>query len=248
MGQPEPDKSEPDKSKPEKIKPDKKKEDFTAGHRGRMQEKLRLHGGDALSHQELLEMLFYANFRRGDVKPLIKSLYSRFKTLDHIIHAPASELMEAKGIGQSSVDLIAVVRSLYYRLGQEQLRRKDVLSNWEAVLNFMVKRLGHEAIEKFMVIYLNSQNEVITDEIMSSGTVDRTAIFPREIAKHALQYRATALIIVHNHPTGQLRPSKADIEMTRQVKEALQTVAVTLHDHIIVGGTKTVSFKSMGLL
>ena len=119
-----------------------------------------------------------------------------------------------------------------------------MLSNWEVVLNFMVEQLGHEAIEKFMVIYLNSQNEVITDEIMSSGTVDRTAIFPREIAKHALQYRAT----VHNHPTGQLRPSKADIDMTRQVKEALQTVAVTLHDHIIVGGTKTVSFKSMGLL
>ena len=113
MGQPEPDKPKSDKPKSEKIKQDKKKEDFTAGHRGRMQEKLRLHGGDALSHQELLEMLFYANFRRGDVKPLIKSLYSRFKTLDHIIHAPASELMEVKGIGQSSVDLIAVVRSLY---------------------------------------------------------------------------------------------------------------------------------------
>ena len=99
-----------------------------------------------------------------------------------------------------------------------------------------------------MVIYLNSQNEVIKDEIMSSVTVDRTAIFPREIAKHALEYRATTLIIVHNHPTGQLRPSKADIEMTRQVKEVLQTVSVTLHDHNIVGGTKTVSFKSMGLL
>lgn len=231
-----------------KPKSEKKTKDFTTGHRGRMREKLRQHGGESLTHQELLEMLFYANFQRGDVKPVIKSLYARFKTLDHIIHAPASELIEVPGIGPSSVDLITIVRSLFYRLGQEQLRYNDVLSNWEAVLNFMVKRLGHEAIEKFMVFYLNSQNEVIKDEIMSSGTVDRTAIFPREIAKHALEYRATAFIIVHNHPTGQLRPSKADIEMTRQVKEVLQTVSVTLHDHIIVGGTKTVSFKSMGLL
>ena len=179
---------------------------------------------------------------------MVKSLYARFETLDHILHAPADELIEVPGIGHATADMFALVSALSYRMGQEQLRRDDVLTNWEAVLNFMVKRLGHEKIEKFMVIYLNSQNEVITDEIMSSGTVDRTAIFPREIAKNALQHRATAVIIVHNHPTGHLRPSKADIDMTRQTNDALKTADIVLHDHIIVGGTKTVSFKSMGLL
>lgn len=226
----------------------KKKADFTAGHRRRMQEKLREYGGESLSHQELVEMLLFYNFRRGDVKPLVKSLYAQFETLDHILHAPADELMKVPGAGQATADLFALVGAIFYRMGQQHLTRNDVLTNWEAVLNFLVKRLGHEAIEKFMVIYLNSQNEVITDEIMSSGTVDRTAIFPSEIAKHALQHRTTSVIIVHNHPTGHLRPSKADIDMTRQTKDALQTVDIVLHDHIIVGGTKTVSFKSMGLL
>ena len=226
----------------------KKLADFTSGHRIRMREKLRDNGGESLSHQELLEMLLFYNFRRGDVKPLVKSLFARFETLDHILHAPEDEVMKVPGVGPETADLFALVRTLYYRMSQQHLTRNDVLTNWEAVLNFMVRRLGHEGIEKFMVIYLNSQNEVITDEIMSSGTVDRTAIFPREIARHALQHRATAVIIVHNHPTGHLRPSKADIDMTRQTKDALQTVDIVLHDHIIVGGTKTVSFKSMGLL
>ena len=226
----------------------KKLADFTSGHRIRMREKLRDNGGESLSHQELLEMLLFYNFRRGDVKPLVKSLFARFETLDHILHAPADEVMKVPGVGPETADLFALVRTLYYRMSQQHLTRNDVLTNWEAVLNFMVRRLGHEGIEKFMVIYLNSQNEVITDEIMSSGTVDRTAIFPREIARHALQHRATAVIIVHNHPTGHLRPSKADIDMTRQTKDALQTVDIVLHDHIIVGGTKTVSFKSMVLL
>jgi DNA repair protein RadC len=229
-------------------KPPKEAPDFTSGHRIRMREKLRQNGGESLSPQELLEMLLYFNFRRGDVKPLVKSLYGRFETLDHILHTPAEELMEVTGIGRNTADMFALIRALFYRLGQKQVTREDVLSNWEAVLNFMVKRLGHEKIEKFMVIYLNSQNEVIADEIMSSGTVDRTAIFPREIAKQALHHRATAVIIVHNHPTGHLRPSKADIDMTRRTKDALNTVDIILHDHIIVGGAKTVSFKSMGSL
>ena len=213
-----------------------------------MRAKLRDNGGESLSHQELLEMLLFYNFRRGDMKPAVKSLFARFETLDHILHAPADDIIKVKGAGQETADLFVLVSAIFYRMSQQHLTHDDLLTNWEAVLSFMVRRLGHERIEKFMVIYLNSQNEVITDEIMYSGTVDRTAIFPREIAKQSLQHRATAVIIVHNHPTGHLRPSKADIDMTRQIKDALQTVDIVLHDHIIVGGTETISFKSMGLL
>ena len=226
----------------------KKQDDFKAGHRGRMREKLYQNGGESLSRQELLEMLLFFNLRRRDIKPQVKSLYARFETLDNILHAPAEELTKVRGIGHQTADMFAIIRAIFYRLGQEQVTREDVLSNWEAVLNFTVKRLGHEKIEKFMVIYLNSQNEVIADEIMSSGTVDRTVIFPREIARQALHHRATAVIIVHNHPTGHLRPSKAGIDMTKRTKDALNTLDITLHDHIIVGCTKTIGFKSMGLL
>ena len=132
-------------------KPPKEAPDFTSGQRIRMREKLRQNGGKSLSRQELLEMLLYFNFRRGDVKPLVKSLYGRFETLDHILHTPAEELMEVPGIGRNTADMFALIRALFYRLGQEQVTREDVLSNWEAVLNFMYKRLGHEKIEKFMV-------------------------------------------------------------------------------------------------
>jgi len=222
--------------------------DLIAGHRMRMKCKLHEMGPESLSHQELLEMILYLSFKRGDVKPVVKALFHQFDTLGNILNASETELKSISGVGPAVIDLFALLKTIYFRLDQGEMKRHDVLSNWEAVVNFTKHRLGHEKIEKFMVIYLNSQNIVVDDEIMSTGTINKTAIFPREIVRAALRRQAAAVIIVHNHPTGTLRPSHADIEMTHKIQAALATVDVTLHDHLILGGNETVSFKSMGLL
>lgn len=218
------------------------------GHRARMKAKLRTRGGEALSDHELLEMILFMNFRRGDVKPLVKELLNTFGSLGKILNASEAEITSVKGAGPAAFELFTAMRAFYHRLGQQEIQESDILSNWEAVLNFAKNRIGYKKIEKFMVIYLNSQNHVITDEILSSGTINKTAIFPREIVKNALRHQEAAIIILHNHPTGNLRPSQADIDLTRQIKAALQTVDISLHDHLIVRNDDTVSFKAMGLL
>ena len=137
---------------------------------------------------------------------------------------------------------------MHKRLDEQALRDGDILSNWEAVKSFCIRRLGHLRIEKFMVIYLDGQNRVITDEIVSSGTVNKTAVFPRELVRQALTHQASAVIIIHNHPNHTTRASQADIDMTKRLQEALNLVDIALHDHLIVAGNACVSFKTQGLL
>ena len=220
----------------------------TAGHRSRLIEKMRERGPDALSDQEILEALLFFNYRRQDVKPVVKSLFSNYPDLTAILNAPRHELCQIRQFGPAAVDLVQIVTSLHQRLDEQALRAGDILSNWEAAKSFCIRRLGHLKIEKFMVIYLNGQNRVITDEIVSSGTVNKTAVFPRELVRQALTHQASAVIIVHNHPNHTTRASQADIDMTKRLYDALKLVDVSLHDHLIVAGNKCVSFKTRGLL
>ncbi len=220
----------------------------TAGHRGRLLEKMRQKSADALSDQEILEALLFFNYRRQDVKPVVKRLFSHYPDLTAILNAPRHELSRIKQFGPAAVDLLQIVTSLHQRLDEQALRAGDILSNWEAVKSFCIRRLGHLKIEKFMVIYLDGQNRVITDEVVSSGTVNKTAVFPRELVKQALTHQATAVIIVHNHPNHTTRASQADIDMTKRLHDALRLVDITLHDHLIVAGNSCVSFKTQGLL
>ena len=223
-------------------------EQNTAGHRSRLLEKMRERGPDALSDQEILEALLFFNYRRQDVKPIVKSLFSIYPDLTAILNAPRHELSQVRQFGPAAVDLVHIVTSLHQRLDEQALQAGDILSNWEAVKSFCIRRLGHLKIEKFMVIYLNGQNRVITDEIVSSGTVNKTAVFPRELVRQALTHQASAVILVHNHPNHTTRASQADIDMTKRLFDALKLVDVSLHDHLIVAGNKCVSFKTQGLL
>ena len=230
------------------TRPTSSPEQTTAGHRGRLIEKMRQKGPDALSDQEILEALLFFNYRRQDVKPIVKRLFNHYPDLTAILNAPRHELNHIKQLGPAAADLLHIVTSLHQRLDEQALRDGDILSNWEAVRSFCIRRLGHLKTEKFMVIYLDGQNKVITDEIVSSGTVNKTAVFPRELVRQALTHQATAVILVHNHPNHTTRPSQADIDMTKRLYEALRLVEITLHDHLIVAGRVCVSFKTQGLL
>lgn len=223
-------------------------EQTTAGHRSRLIEKMRQKGADALSDQEVLETLLFFNYRRQDVKPIVKRLFSHYPDLTALLNAPRHELCQINQFGPTAADLLEIVTALHKRLDEQALQDGDILSNWEAVKSFCIRRLGHLRIEKFMAIYLDGQNRVITDEIISSGTVNKTAVFPRELVRQALTHQASAVIIVHNHPNHTTRASQADIEMTKRLQDALKLVDISLHDHLIVADSACVSFKTQGLL
>ena len=220
----------------------------TAGHRSRLIGKMRHKGPDALSDQEVLEALLSINYRRQDVKAIVKRLFNHYPDLTALLNAPRHVLCQIKQFGPTAADLLQIVTALHKRLDEQALRDGDILSNWEAVKSFCIRRLGHLKIEKFRVIYLDSQNRVITDEIVFSGTVNKTAVFPRELVRQALTHQASAVIIVHNHPNHTTRANQAEIDMTKRLHDALRLVDISLHDHLIVAGSACVSFKTQGLL
>ena len=178
----------------------------------------------------------------------MKRLFNHYPDLTALLNAPRHVLCQIKQFGPTAADLLQIVTALHKRLDEQALRDGDILSNWEAVKSFCIRRLGHLKIEKFTVIYLDSQNRVITDEIVSSGTVNKTAVFPRKLVRQALTHQASAVIIVHNHPNHTTRASQTDIDMTKRLHDALRLVDISLHDHLIVAGSACVSFKSQGLL
>ena len=225
-----------------------KTDDTQAGHRDRMRAKLLERGSESLSEQELLEMLLFLNYRRQDVKPIVKSLFKHFGSLGAICDASPTELARIPNFGTGGIALLLLIKGLFYRLDQEQVTDRSVLSNWQAVQSFCIRRLGYSAVEKFMILYLDAQNGVIADEIISIGTVNRTAVFPREVVKKALEYQAASLIIVHNHPSSSTKPSDADIMLTRRIKDALALVDIALHNHLIVTSNNVSSIKALNLL
>ena len=213
-----------------------------------MRAKLLDKGYEALSELELLEMLLYAGNRRGDTKPLAKTLMRRFGSLSAVLRAPAALLAQQTGMGDASVAALKIVEAAGLHLSHSDIENRHVLTSWSEVQHFCVTRLSHEPVEHFMILCLDNRNRLIGEEVLSRGTVDQTPVYVREAINAALRHHAKAVILVHNHPSGETEPSRADIDMTTELNAALSLVTITLHDHLIVAGKTVVSFKSLGLL
>jgi DNA repair protein RadC len=217
-------------------------------HRGRLRQRLLDKGGAALADYEILEFLLFAAKPRSDTKPLAKALIKRFGSLSAVLTAEPSELAEVAGLGQASVAALKVVPEAARRLAREQVLGQPVLSSWSKLLDYCRIALAHEKVERFHLLFLDRQNRQIADETQQRGTVDHTPVYPREVVRRALELGATALILVHNHPSGDPTPSKADIEMTREIVAAGEKLSISVHDHVVIGRSGETSFKAAGLL
>ncbi len=220
----------------------------TAGHRQRLKERFLKAGADALPDYEMLELLLFQTNPRQDTKPLAKRLLTHFGSFSEVISAEPAALKEVEGVGDGAVVALKTVQASALRLIQGEVIGRPVLANWERLLEYCRASMAFEKTERFRILFLNKQNAVIADEVQQTGTVDHTPVYPREVVKRALELGATAIIMVHNHPSGDPKPSKADIEMTKEVADAGQRLGITLHDHLIMTRAGHASFKEMGLL
>jgi DNA repair protein RadC len=218
------------------------------GHRQRLRERFLNGGADALPDYEMLELVLFLAQPRGDTKPTAKALMDRFKSFAAVISADPAELREVPGIGDAAVVALKTVREAGIRMARDELIGRELLSSWQAVLNYCRASMAYEKTEQFRVFFLDRKNALIRDEVQQKGTVDQTSVYPREVVKRALDLGATAIILAHNHPSGDPTPSQADIAMTKEVREAGAKLGIVVHDHVIVGRSGTSSFKSMGLL
>lgn len=218
------------------------------GHRSRMREKLLARGPDALADYELLEMLLFFAMPKGDTKPLAKALINRFGSFANVLAAPQQTLMETRGLGVHSVSALKLVQASALRLARAEVMERPVLNNWTVLIDYLTAVMAREKIEQFRVLFLDTRNRLLADEAQARGTVNHTPVYPREVVKRALDLQATALILVHNHPSGDPTPSRADVEMTQEVKAAAQVLGIVLHDHVIIGNGRHLSFRREGLL
>ena len=220
------------------------------GHRERLRERFREAGADALSDYELLDaVLFHAQPRR-DVKPLAKTLIATFGSFAEAISAPVARLAEVKGLGGATITELKLVQAAASRLlrGEVEVKKRPVLSSWSAVLDCCRTAQAFADREPFRVLFLDQRNQLIADELQQVGTVDHTPVYPREVVKRALELSATAIILVHNHPSGDPTPSRADIQMTKQIITVASALGVSVHDHIIVGKEGHASLKGLKLI
>lgn len=220
----------------------------TAGHRKRLRERFLKGGGDALADYELLEMVLFQAQARRDMKPLSKALLKRFGSFADVISADPVELTEIDGAGESVIAALKTIQVAAQRLVRDEVMNKPILSSWQRLMDYCRATMAHSKIESFRVLYLNHRNELIADEVQQRGTVDHTPVYPRQVVKRGLELHATALIMVHNHPSGDPTPSKADIEMTKEVRDVCEKLGIALHDHIIVSKSGSTSFKDLGIL
>jgi len=218
------------------------------GHRERLRRRVLDRGADSLADYELLEYLLFGVRRQGDTKPTAKALIDRFGSVAGVLAAPASELETVKGVSEATVALIAVTADTARRAVREEIADGPVLSSWTKLIDYLRVAMGHGRTEEFRLLFLDSKNRLIADEVQGTGTVNRTAVYPREVVKRALEHGATAIIMVHNHPSGDPTPSRADVEMTEEVRDAGALLGIVLHDHVVISKSGHESFKSMGLL
>jgi DNA repair protein RadC len=218
------------------------------GHRGRMRARLLTAGPEALADHELLEMALFLALPRRDTKPIARALLGRFGSFAAAISAPVVELHRVEGLGEAGAAALKMIQAAALRLARAEVIDKPVLSNWDRLIDYLTSVLARERSEQFRILYLNTRNRLIADEAQARGTVNHTPVYPREVAKRALELHATAIILVHNHPSGDPSPSRDDIEMTREVKQAAGAVSVALHDHVIIGNGAWLSFRREGLL
>jgi DNA repair protein RadC len=217
------------------------------GHRARLRERAAISFA-ALPDYELLELLLARSLPRGDIKPIAKALLARFGGLSGVLGATSEELVTVKGVGPSVALDLKLLHEATARMGKSEVRKRTVISSWSALLAYTRVAMAHEAREQFRVLFLDKKNQLIADEVMNEGTVDHAPVYPREVMRRALELSASAVILAHNHPSGDPTPSSADVEMTRQVIEAGRPLRVTVHDHLVIGRDGVASFKALGLM
>jgi DNA repair protein RadC len=222
--------------------------DLRAGHRQRLKERFVAGGPEALPDYELLELVLFNAIPRRDTKPVAKRLIECFGSFAEVVNAPPERLKEVKGVGDAAIMQLKLVRAGALRLMQGGIMQRPVLASWTAVLDYCRAAMGFEAREQFRILFLDKKNRLIADEVQQEGTVDHTPVYVREIVKRSLELSASAIILVHNHPSGDPTPSRADIDMTKQIVDAARPLGVTIHDHIIVGKQGHASFKGLKLI
>lgn len=218
------------------------------GHRERLRQKFRDSGAEALHDYELLELILFRAIPRRDTKPLAKALLARFGSFAEVVAAPEHLLMEFAGVKQSVVTELKLIHAAAAKFAEDRVKERPVLSSWNSVIDYCRTSMAFNDIEQFRILFLDKKNALITDEVQQTGTVDHTPVYTREVVKRALELSATAIIMVHNHPSGDPTPSRADIDMTQLVSEACERLGITLHDHIIVARNGHTSFKGLGLV
>jgi DNA repair protein RadC len=218
------------------------------GHRERLRDRFREAGADALSDYELLELLLFRALPRRDVKPLAKTLLEKFGSFAEVIAAPEVRLAEVKGLGDSAITEFKIVQAAASRLLRGAVKKRPVLSSWSSVLDYCRTAQAFAVREEFRVLFLDKRNQLIADETQQVGTVDHTPVYPREVVKRALELSTSAIILVHNHPSGDPTPSHADIQMTEQIIAVAKPLGIAVHDHIIVGKDGHASLKGLKLI
>ncbi|MCO4847217.1 MAG: DNA repair protein RadC [Yoonia sp.] len=221
---------------------------YLADHRKRLRERFNAGGAAAMPDYELLELVLFRAIPRQDVKPLARTLIDTFGDFNRVLSAPPSQLSKVKGCGPAVVTELKIVEAAAHRLARAKVMQQHIISSWDEVLDYCHTIMAHRDTEQFRVLFLDTKNTLIADEEQGKGTVDHVPVYPREVVKRALELNAAAIILVHNHPSGDPTPSEADINMTRQIDEAAQALAITVHDHIIIGKSRETSFRSLGLL
>ena len=218
------------------------------GHRSRLRQRFMDVGSEAIADYELLEMVLYASSARSDTKPLAKSLIAYFGSFAEVLMASPERLREVEGVGDAAVGSIKVAQAAAQRLLRHQAAEKPILNSWQKLLDYCRLKMGGNGVEEFRVLFLNHKNMLIADEAQHKGTVNHTTAYPREVVKRALELGATAVIIAHNHPSGDPTPSQADMDMTESINKAAKAMGIKLHDHLILAKDKHFSFKSHDFL
>ena len=218
------------------------------GHRQRLRQRFLSSGAGGLADYELLEMILFSAHPRGDVKPLAKRLMAKFGSVAKVIRAEHKELLAVDEMGEASLVAIKTVEAALQKMLNDEVKERPVLQSWKTLLDYCKVTMAHMKVEEFRILFLNNKNELLCDEVQQRGTVNHTPVYPREVIKRALDLGATAIILVHNHPSGDLTPSKADIDITKQIIKAGELMGVGVHDHLIIAEKGHFSFKSHHLM
>ncbi len=221
---------------------------YIRDHRKRLRARFMEGGAAAMPDYELLELVLFRAIPRRDVKPLARRLMDTFGDFNRVLSAPPARLTAVEGVGEAVLQELKIVEAAAHRMMRARVLQRQVISGWDAVVDYCHTTMSHRETEQFRVLYLDRKNVLIADEDQARGTVDHVPVYPREVVKRALELNASALILVHNHPSGDPTPSEADIAMTRQIEDAAQALGLTLHDHLIIGKSAELSFRSEGYL
>ncbi len=221
---------------------------YIRDHRARLRARFMQGGAGAMPDYELLELVLFRAIPRRDVKPLARALLDQFGDFNGVVSAPSSRLEKINGVGEAVIIELKIIEAASQSLSRARVMQRQVISSWDALLDYCHTTMAHRDTEQFRLFFLDTKNTLIADEAQATGTVDHVPVYPREVVKRALELNASALILVHNHPSGDPTPSEADIVMTQKIKDAVEVMGITLHDHLIIGKSCELSFRSEGYL